>query len=257
MVDLAAYRIVQEALTNAHRYGDGSARLDISYTSGDIEVEVSNGMPGALTNGPGSGYGLLGMRERATAAGGSVTACCRHARVPVPRCCRRTRSCASRRGRHDDPGAAGRRPGAGPRRLPGDHRLGAGIEVVGEAADGREAVDARPHRTRRRRAHGHPHARHGRPRGDPPASAPTTTSPGVRVLILTTFEIDDNVFRRCGAAPAGSSVRTSRPPTCSHAMRVVAPASRCSPPGPPARLDQPLPDEPSDRRRPSGRTWTC
>ncbi len=75
MVDLAAYRIVQEALTNAHRYGDGSARLDISYTSGDIEVEVSNGIRGHADAAAGSGYGLLGMRERASAAGGSVTAC--------------------------------------------------------------------------------------------------------------------------------------------------------------------------------------
>ncbi|GAB3829921.1 sensor histidine kinase [Dactylosporangium cerinum] len=72
MVDLAAYRIVQEALTNAHRYGDGSARLDISYTPGDIELEVSNRM--RTTTATGSGYGLLGMRERASAAGGSVTA---------------------------------------------------------------------------------------------------------------------------------------------------------------------------------------
>jgi signal transduction histidine kinase len=75
MVDLAAYRIVQEALTNAHRYGDGSARLDISYTSGDIELEICNEMRHAGVTGSGSGYGLLGMRERATAAGGSVIAC--------------------------------------------------------------------------------------------------------------------------------------------------------------------------------------
>lgn len=75
MVDLAAYRIVQEALTNAHRYGDGSAQLLVSYTRDDIELEVCNRMRPTAATGSGSGYGLLGMRERATAAGGSVTAC--------------------------------------------------------------------------------------------------------------------------------------------------------------------------------------
>ncbi|MEV4133194.1 histidine kinase [Dactylosporangium sp. NPDC049742] len=73
MVDLAAYRIVQEALTNAHRYGDGSAQLLVEYTPDDVVLEVSNRMRAAAQKG--AGYGLLGMRERATAAGGSVTAC--------------------------------------------------------------------------------------------------------------------------------------------------------------------------------------
>ena len=139
-MDLAAY-IVQEALTNAHRYGDGSARLDISYTSGDIELEVSNRIPVHSETGPGSGYGLLGMRERATAAGGSVTATLSaRTRSGCARCCPRTRSCAFRRGRHDDRGAA---------RDDGADRAGfkmiidsePGFEVVAEAGDGREAVD--------------------------------------------------------------------------------------------------------------------
>ncbi|MET7418998.1 histidine kinase [Dactylosporangium sp. NPDC005555] len=73
MVDLAAYRIVQEALTNAHRYGDGSADLLVEYTPSDVVVSVSNRF--AVPVPQGSGYGLLGMRERAAAAGGSVTAC--------------------------------------------------------------------------------------------------------------------------------------------------------------------------------------
>ncbi|MGI5176538.1 sensor histidine kinase [Dactylosporangium sp. CA-152071] len=73
MVDLAAYRIVQEALTNAHRYGDGSAQLLVEYTPDDVVLEVSNRMRAAAQKG--AGYGLLGMRERAAAAGGSVTAC--------------------------------------------------------------------------------------------------------------------------------------------------------------------------------------
>ncbi|ROP34312.1 sensor histidine kinase [Couchioplanes caeruleus] len=73
MVDLAAYRIVQEALTNAHRYGDGTADLLVEYAPSGVVLEIGNGLrpvPGL----PGSGYGLLGMRERAASAGGHVTA---------------------------------------------------------------------------------------------------------------------------------------------------------------------------------------
>ncbi|MBL7257854.1 sensor histidine kinase [Paractinoplanes lichenicola] len=71
IADLAAYRIVQEALTNAHRYGDGRAELAIAYTGSDVTIEVTNRITG---RGDGTGFGLIGMRERAAAAGGSVTA---------------------------------------------------------------------------------------------------------------------------------------------------------------------------------------
>jgi signal transduction histidine kinase len=71
IADLAAYRIVQEALTNAHRYGTGRADLRIGYAPEQVTIEVTNGIG---TGGDGSGFGLIGMRERATAAGGSVTA---------------------------------------------------------------------------------------------------------------------------------------------------------------------------------------
>ncbi|MEV4641043.1 histidine kinase [Actinoplanes sp. NPDC049548] len=73
MADLAAYRIVQEALTNAHKYGDGSARLLVEYAPSGVILEVANDVRPAFSP-PGSGYGLLGMRERATSAGGQVTA---------------------------------------------------------------------------------------------------------------------------------------------------------------------------------------
>ncbi|BCJ50312.1 two-component sensor histidine kinase [Actinoplanes sp. NBRC 14428] len=72
MVDQAAYRIAQEALTNAHRYGDGSARLTVTYGPQELTIEVTNrvGLPRRGV----SGFGLLGMRERAAAVGGTVTA---------------------------------------------------------------------------------------------------------------------------------------------------------------------------------------
>lgn len=73
VVDLAAYRIVQESLTNAHKYGTGRARLAITYAPDAVQIDVDNAIAkDAEPNG--SGYGLVGMRERAAATGGTVTA---------------------------------------------------------------------------------------------------------------------------------------------------------------------------------------
>ena len=72
VVSLAAYRIAQEALTNAHRYGDGGATLDLEYTADTVSIEVTNRVAGSGGR-PGSGFGLLGMRERAAAAHGTIT----------------------------------------------------------------------------------------------------------------------------------------------------------------------------------------
>jgi signal transduction histidine kinase len=74
VVNLAAYRIVQEALTNAHRHGDGDATLDLEYTVDTVRIDVSNHIAGHGNERPGSGFGLLGMRERAAAARGTIKA---------------------------------------------------------------------------------------------------------------------------------------------------------------------------------------
>jgi signal transduction histidine kinase len=74
MTDLAAFRIVQEALTNAHKYGDGSALLDLAYRPGTVDIRVTNRIVWPRPDRSGSGFGLLGMRERAIAAHGTVTA---------------------------------------------------------------------------------------------------------------------------------------------------------------------------------------
>jgi signal transduction histidine kinase len=71
--DQAAYRILQEALTNAARHGSGTARIELAYDDTAIELTVTN--PVAAVNGaarPGGGHGLVGMRERATLLGGDL-----------------------------------------------------------------------------------------------------------------------------------------------------------------------------------------
>jgi signal transduction histidine kinase len=75
-VQLAAYRIVQESLTNARRHAAGApARVGLAFEPDRLRVTVENG-PGATTNGSrnGAGVGIIGMQERAAAVGGAVDA---------------------------------------------------------------------------------------------------------------------------------------------------------------------------------------
>lgn len=72
-VDAAAYRIVQEALTNAAKHAPGAAsRLTLTW-SDTVTVEVRNRLT-TTHPGPGTGHGLVGMRERALAVGGRFQA---------------------------------------------------------------------------------------------------------------------------------------------------------------------------------------
>ena len=77
-VGLAAFRIVQEALTNVIRHSSArTAHVVVSYRAGGLLVRVTDPGPLSATGGPragGSGSGLAGMRERAAALGGSVAA---------------------------------------------------------------------------------------------------------------------------------------------------------------------------------------
>ncbi|MEV6155559.1 sensor histidine kinase [Nonomuraea sp. NPDC052129] len=73
-VDLAAARIIREALTNVSRHsGADTARLTVTHESGHIVIRVEDDGPGATFTG-GTGFGLQGMRERATALGGTLEA---------------------------------------------------------------------------------------------------------------------------------------------------------------------------------------
>jgi signal transduction histidine kinase len=71
-VDLSAYRIVQEALTNALRHaGPAHAWVSVRYADADVEIEVEN--DGATDGaGDGAGHGLIGMRERVALCGGEL-----------------------------------------------------------------------------------------------------------------------------------------------------------------------------------------
>ncbi|OZM72905.1 two-component sensor histidine kinase [Amycolatopsis antarctica] len=74
-VGLTAYRITQEALTNAVKHAPNSkANLDIRRTHGSLVVEVTNELTAASSAEAGCGAGLLNMRNRATAVGGSFDA---------------------------------------------------------------------------------------------------------------------------------------------------------------------------------------
>ena len=78
------------------------------------------------------------------------------------------------------------------------------IEVVGEAADGREAVDARPPAATRRVPVRHPHAR-ASTASRPPASSPDPTSTTrCAVVVITTFDLDEYVHGALKAGARGS-----------------------------------------------------
>ena len=80
-VELAAYRIIQEALTNARRHAEGAAvDVELHYTADALRLRVRDNGPGpggtsssaSAAAAPTAGHGLLGMRERAAAVGGDL-----------------------------------------------------------------------------------------------------------------------------------------------------------------------------------------
>ncbi|MBC2878847.1 MULTISPECIES: sensor histidine kinase [Streptomyces] len=108
-VDLTAYRVLQEALTNVHKHAGPGARAEVVIlrAPGSLVLTVlddgpqddapGDGVPG--DTGPVGGHGLVGMRERVTALGGTIETGPRQGtagfrvrvRLPVPACARRLR----------------------------------------------------------------------------------------------------------------------------------------------------------------------
>ena len=92
-IDLAAYRIIQESLTNVARHaGQARVTVRVTYDDADVHVEIDDDGPAPSPEAAaiGTGSGITGMRERATALGGDLSAGFRHgggfrvsARLPV------------------------------------------------------------------------------------------------------------------------------------------------------------------------------
>jgi signal transduction histidine kinase len=73
-LDLCAYRIVQEGLTNALKHaGPAHAQVRLRFAAGSLDVEVADDGRGVV-NGRGDGHGLIGMRERVALCGGELRA---------------------------------------------------------------------------------------------------------------------------------------------------------------------------------------
>ena len=73
-IDLAAYRIVQEALTNIHKHaGAATAHVEISFSQRELDLRITDDGSGHGHNANGSGHGLIGMHERVALYGGTLT----------------------------------------------------------------------------------------------------------------------------------------------------------------------------------------
>ena len=74
-IELSAYRIVQEALTNALKHaGDARATVHVRYGADSLELEIADDGAGGITRASGGGHGLVGMRERVALYGGRLDA---------------------------------------------------------------------------------------------------------------------------------------------------------------------------------------
>ncbi len=202
-VDQAAYRILQEALTNAARHGVGVARVELAFGGAALELAISNpsaGQTGRSNGGHGQGRNA---RARDVARGQPRSgACQRVVSRPGATALRRSAS-VTRVLIADDDGLM--RAGL-IELLSGESE----IEVVGEASTGREAVDR---------------ARRLTPDvvlmdvrmpdldGIEATRELTRIAPEIRVLILTTFEQDDYISERCARAPPASSSSAPAPRT--------------------------------------------
>jgi signal transduction histidine kinase len=74
-LDLSAYRVVQEALTNTLKHAHAThADIVLSYRADELEVEIHDDGASIANGGAGTGSGLIGMRERVNLFGGSLAA---------------------------------------------------------------------------------------------------------------------------------------------------------------------------------------
>lgn len=86
--DRAAYRILQEGLTNAARHGTGHARVELAFRDAALELTITNSVPAGGSPRSAQEHGLIGMRERASLVGGNFESQCAdgtfRVRVSIP-----------------------------------------------------------------------------------------------------------------------------------------------------------------------------
>ena len=240
---LTVYRIIQEALTNVVKHAGGAAAA-VRVAAGPDGVRIAVTNDGQAT-GPGSAagraaagrHGIVGMRERAAVFGGTLDAAplagggfrvtaflpvhgqpaaepVAESRLLAGRPLRRPRT-----GWHEHRRGGGRRPGHRPGRVPDAHRGRTGPGRARRGGGRRRGGRGEPGDRAGRRAHGHPDAGAGRHRGDP---ADHRGRPPPRVLILTTFDLDDYVFGALRAGASGFMLKERPPEELLAAVRVIA-----------------------------------
>ena len=245
-VDLSAYRIIQEALTNTIKHaGPATAEVVLRYGTSALKLEITDSGT-ATTPGTGTGHGLIGMRERITLLGGDlVTGVPRRRRLPGPR------PPAADRGE--------RNPAVTIRVLIADDqelvRTGfrvivnaePDLEVVGEARDGNQVIEA---------------ARRLRPDvvlmdirmpnldGIQATGRITAGDGSPRVLILTTFDLDEYVYHALRAGASGFLLKDAAADELLQAIRVIAAGDALLAPSITRRLIQDYARRPAPRRQP-------
>ncbi len=226
------YRIVQEGLTNALRYAEGATRVEVRLESDGVQVALTitddGHAPAAGAPSQGSGRGLRGVAERAAAYSGT-SASGRLPHRPDGRTTRRpcTSTTKAEPIPHDSATdlaswssttspscdlAHGQRARARQCRRHRGHRRSR------QRRGGRRALAAEL--PPRRRAHGRAHARHRRP--SKPRELITTEDSRIKVIVFTTFDIDEYAFGGLHAGASAFLLKSAAPETLTAAVRTVA-----------------------------------